>query len=52
MKSTGDEAAPPAATQQRGGREGTDEMSAFFAKPVKIRSNRRLPRPPLVNGSG
>lgn len=49
VKSTGDEAA---ATQQRSRREGADEASAFFARPVKIRNNRRQPRPPLSNGSG
>ncbi|XP_070776442.1 doublecortin domain-containing protein 2B [Enoplosus armatus] len=50
VKSTGDEAAAPAATQQRSRREGADDTSAFFARPVKIR-NRRQPRPPLSNGS-
>nr|XP_046269503.1 doublecortin domain-containing protein 2B isoform X2 [Scatophagus argus] len=52
VKSTGDECAAPAATQQRSRREGADETSAFFARPVKIRNNnRRQPRPPLSNGS-
>lgn len=52
MKSTGDEATPLSATQQENGVEGADENTAFFAKPVKIRSNRRQPRPPQVNGFG
>lgn len=51
VKSTGDEVAAPAATRQRGRREAADETSAFFARPVKIRNNRRQPRPPLSNGS-
>ncbi|XP_035530573.1 doublecortin domain-containing protein 2B [Morone saxatilis] len=52
VKSTGDEAAGPAAAQQRSRREGADEASAFFARPVKIRNNnRRQPRPPLSNGT-
>ncbi|XP_038584352.1 doublecortin domain-containing protein 2B isoform X2 [Micropterus salmoides] len=51
VKSTGDEAAAPAATQQRSRREEADETSEFFARPVKIRNNRRQPRPPLSNGS-
>ncbi|XP_044023690.1 doublecortin domain-containing protein 2B isoform X2 [Siniperca chuatsi] len=51
VKSTGDEAAAPAATQQRSRREGEDKTSAFFARPVKIRNNRRQPRPPLSNGT-
>ncbi|KAM7375971.1 hypothetical protein PAMP_005725 [Pampus punctatissimus] len=49
VKSTGDEA--PQVTQQRSRREGADETSAFFARPVKIRKNRGQPRPPLSNGS-
>eukprot|EP00064_Thunnus_orientalis_P018868 superscaffoldBa00004495_g18976 len=52
VKSTGDEAAAPQATQQRSRREGADETSMFFARPVKIRKNRGQPRPPLSNGSG
>ncbi|KAI3367647.1 hypothetical protein L3Q82_026488, partial [Scortum barcoo] len=48
VKSTGDEAV---ATKQRSRRDGADEASAFFARPVKIRNNRRQPRPPLSNGS-
>lgn len=52
MKSTGDEATPPSAALQGNGEEGADENAALFAKPVKIRSNRRQPRPPLVNGFG
>ncbi|XP_030247477.1 doublecortin domain-containing protein 2B isoform X2 [Sparus aurata] len=52
VKSTGDEAAGPAATQQRSRREGADDTSAFFARPVKIHNNnRRQQRPPLSNGS-
>ncbi|XP_076605595.1 doublecortin domain-containing protein 2B isoform X1 [Chaetodon auriga] len=51
VKSTGDEAAAPAATQPRSRREGAEETSIFFARPVKIRNNRRQPRPPLSNGS-
>ncbi|XP_042356857.1 doublecortin domain-containing protein 2B [Plectropomus leopardus] len=51
VKSTGDEAAAPAAAQQRSRREGAEETSAFFARPVKIRNYRGRPRPPLSNGS-
>ncbi|XP_019115912.1 doublecortin domain-containing protein 2B isoform X1 [Larimichthys crocea] len=51
VKSTGDESAAPAAAQQRIRREGADDTSAFFARPVKISNNRRQPRPPLGNGS-
>ncbi|XP_060938129.1 doublecortin domain-containing protein 2B [Limanda limanda] len=40
VKSTGDEAGPPQASQQRSRRLGADEMSVFFARPVKIRKNR------------
>ncbi|XP_035024853.1 doublecortin domain-containing protein 2B isoform X2 [Hippoglossus stenolepis] len=43
VKSTGDEAGPPQASQQRSRRQGADEMSAFFARPVKIRKNRVQP---------
>uniref|UniRef100_UPI0037E7B354 doublecortin domain-containing protein 2B n=1 Tax=Semicossyphus pulcher TaxID=241346 RepID=UPI0037E7B354 len=52
VKSTGDEAAAPADTQQRSRRDAGDETSAFFARPVKIRHNRGPPRPPLSNGYG
>ncbi|XP_034530380.1 doublecortin domain-containing protein 2B [Notolabrus celidotus] len=52
VKSTGDEAAAPAGTQQqRSRREAADEMSDFFARPVKIRHNIGPPRPPPSNGS-
>ncbi|XP_070698404.1 doublecortin domain-containing protein 2B [Pempheris klunzingeri] len=51
VKSTGDEAAAPAATQQRSRQEGEDETSVFFARPVKVHSNRQQPRPPLSNRS-
>ncbi|XP_041809618.1 doublecortin domain-containing protein 2B [Chelmon rostratus] len=51
VKSTGDEAAAPAATHPRSRRDRADETSAFFARPVKIRNSRRQPRPPLSNGS-
>ncbi|XP_060918633.1 doublecortin domain-containing protein 2B [Labrus mixtus] len=53
VKSTGDEAAAPAASQQQrsGGRDAADEPSMFFSRPVKIRHNRGPPRPPLSNGS-
>ncbi|XP_008294493.1 doublecortin domain-containing protein 2B [Stegastes partitus] len=51
VKSTGDEAAAPQASQQRSRREGADEASVFFARPVKIRKNRMQTRPPLSNGS-
>ncbi|XP_071355105.1 doublecortin domain-containing protein 2B isoform X2 [Trachinotus anak] len=51
VKSTGDEAALPQATQQRSRRQGADETSAFFARPVKIRKNRGLTRLPLSSGS-
>ncbi|XP_069576528.1 doublecortin domain-containing protein 2B isoform X1 [Brachyistius frenatus] len=47
VKSTGDEAAAPVASQ----REGADEASVFSARPVKIRKNRMQLRPPLSNGS-
>ncbi|XP_074548167.1 doublecortin domain-containing protein 2B [Halichoeres trimaculatus] len=52
VKSTGDEAAAPVATQQqRSRREAADETSVFFARPVKIRHNRGPPKPPLGDGS-
>ncbi|GAA6213446.1 doublecortin domain-containing protein 2B-like [Lates japonicus] len=51
VKSTGDEAAPPQATEQRSRRQGADETSVFFARPVKIRKNRGQTRMPLSNGS-
>ncbi|XP_056250259.1 doublecortin domain-containing protein 2B [Seriola aureovittata] len=51
VKSTGDEAAPPQATQQRSRRQGAEETSAFFARPVKIHKNRGQTRLPLSNGS-
>nr|XP_040055158.1 doublecortin domain-containing protein 2B isoform X3 [Gasterosteus aculeatus aculeatus] len=50
VKSTGDEAAAPAAAQQRSRREAADEASAFFARPVKIRSHGEQPRPPASSG--
>ncbi|KAM9356295.1 doublecortin domain-containing protein 2B [Pholidichthys leucotaenia] len=49
VKSTGDEAAASQAPQQRNRRDGADEASVFFARPVKVRKNRT--RPPLSNGS-
>ncbi|XP_047467603.1 doublecortin domain-containing protein 2B isoform X2 [Mugil cephalus] len=52
VKSTGDEAAAPQASKQRTGREGAEEASVFFARPVKIRKNRMQTRVPLSNGSG
>lgn len=52
VKSTGDEAAAPAAAQQRSRREAADEASAFFARPVKIRSHGEQPRPPASSGPG
>ncbi|XP_068437162.1 doublecortin domain-containing protein 2B isoform X2 [Clinocottus analis] len=52
VKSTGDEAAAPAAAQQRSRRGGADKTSAFFARPVKIRNHRGQPRPPPSNASG
>ncbi|KAM6917401.1 doublecortin domain-containing protein 2B [Lycodopsis pacificus] len=51
VKSTGDEAAAPAAAQQRSRREAAHETSAFFARPVKIRNYRGQPRPPPSHGS-
>ncbi|XP_075964531.1 doublecortin domain-containing protein 2B [Anarhichas minor] len=51
VKSTGDEAAAPAAAQQTSRREAADETSAFFARPVKIRNYRGQPRPPPSHGS-
>ncbi|KAL3049322.1 hypothetical protein OYC64_008729 [Pagothenia borchgrevinki] len=48
VKSTGDDAAAPAEQSRR---EGAEETSAFFSRPVKIRNNRGQPRPPLSNGS-
>uniref|UniRef100_A0A3B5AXD8 Doublecortin domain containing 2B n=1 Tax=Stegastes partitus TaxID=144197 RepID=A0A3B5AXD8_9TELE len=51
VKSTGDEAAAPQASQQRSRREGADEASVFFARPVKIRKNRMQTRPPLIQPS-
>ncbi|KAK9533779.1 hypothetical protein VZT92_008877 [Zoarces viviparus] len=50
VKSTGDEAAAPAAAQQRSRREAADETSAFCARPVKIRNYRGQPRPPPSHG--
>uniref|UniRef100_A0A3Q3RUQ4 Doublecortin domain containing 2B n=1 Tax=Mastacembelus armatus TaxID=205130 RepID=A0A3Q3RUQ4_9TELE len=47
VKSTGDEAENRQATQQRSRREGADEISMFFARPVKIRKNRGRTRLPL-----
>uniref|UniRef100_A0A3Q3WF63 Doublecortin domain-containing protein n=1 Tax=Mola mola TaxID=94237 RepID=A0A3Q3WF63_MOLML len=46
VKSTGDEAAAP-----RSRRNGAEETSALFARPVMIRSDRRPPRPPLIQPS-
>ncbi|XP_029981921.1 doublecortin domain-containing protein 2B [Sphaeramia orbicularis] len=40
VKSTGDEVSPPDATHQRSRREGAEDASVFFARPVKIRKNR------------
>uniref|UniRef100_A0A3P8TL77 Doublecortin domain containing 2B n=1 Tax=Amphiprion percula TaxID=161767 RepID=A0A3P8TL77_AMPPE len=51
VKSTGDEAAAPQASQQRLRRDGADENSAFFTRPVKIRKNRMQTRPPLIQPS-
>ncbi|XP_068608209.1 doublecortin domain-containing protein 2B [Brachionichthys hirsutus] len=48
VKSTGDEAT---ATQQRRRTEGAGETAELFNRPVKVRGNRRQPRPPLSNGS-
>lgn len=52
VKSTGDEAAAPQASKQRSRREGAEEASVFFARPVKVRKNRMQTRAPLGNGSG
>ncbi|XP_029349522.1 doublecortin domain-containing protein 2B [Echeneis naucrates] len=51
VKSTGDEAAPPQAAQESDRRLGADEMSPFFARPVKIQKNRGQTKLPLSNGS-
>ncbi|XP_072221696.1 doublecortin domain-containing protein 2B isoform X2 [Leuresthes tenuis] len=51
VKSTGDEAAAPQASQQMSRRAGADETSVFFARPVKINRNRAQTRPTLSNGS-
>lgn len=45
MKSTGDEAAALQASQQTSRRGGADEASAFFSRPVKIRTNRTKQTP-------
>uniref|UniRef100_H3DIS0 Doublecortin domain containing 2B n=1 Tax=Tetraodon nigroviridis TaxID=99883 RepID=H3DIS0_TETNG len=45
IKSTGDDAAGPAARQQRSRRQRAEESTVFFAKPAKIVNNRR----PLSN---
>ncbi|XP_047201835.1 doublecortin domain-containing protein 2B isoform X2 [Girardinichthys multiradiatus] len=52
VKSTGDEAAAPPASQQLSRREGAEEASAFFARPVKVRKNRTQTTPQLTDGSG
>ncbi|KAK5599572.1 hypothetical protein CRENBAI_019111 [Crenichthys baileyi] len=52
VKSTGDEAAAPQASQQLSRREGPEKASAFFARPVKVRKNRTQTRPQLTDGSG
>ncbi|MEQ2290033.1 hypothetical protein AMECASPLE_039217, partial [Ameca splendens] len=52
VKSTGDEAAAPQASQQLSRREGAEEASAFFARPVKVRKNRTQTTPQLTDGSG
>lgn len=43
VKSTGDEAAALQASQQTSRRDGADEASAFFSRPVKVRSNGTRP---------
>ncbi|KAM9708004.1 doublecortin domain-containing protein 2B isoform 2-T2 [Menidia menidia] len=50
VKSTGDEAAAPHASQQMGKRAGAEEAPAFFSRPVKINKNRTQARPALSNG--
>lgn len=45
VKSTGDEASPPQASQQR---LGPEDPSVFFSRPVKVRKNRGYP---LNNGA-
>uniref|UniRef100_A0A3Q2P1I4 Doublecortin domain containing 2B n=1 Tax=Fundulus heteroclitus TaxID=8078 RepID=A0A3Q2P1I4_FUNHE len=52
VKSTGDEAAAPQASQQPSRGRGADEGSAFFARPVKVRKNRTQTKPALTNGPG
>ncbi|MED6276077.1 hypothetical protein CHARACLAT_033373, partial [Characodon lateralis] len=52
VKSTGDEAAAPQASQQLSRREGAEEASAFFARPVKVSKNRTQTTPQLTDGSG
>ncbi|KAM4543229.1 doublecortin domain-containing protein 2B isoform 2-T3 [Odontesthes bonariensis] len=51
VKSTGDEAAAPQASQQMSRRAGADETSEFFARPVKINRSRAQTRPALSSGS-
>ncbi|XP_067336459.1 doublecortin domain-containing protein 2B [Channa argus] len=51
VKSTGDDAEPPQPPQQRSRRQGADEESMFFARPVKIRKNRGPTKMPLNNAS-
>ncbi|KAM4625864.1 doublecortin domain-containing protein 2B [Polymixia lowei] len=52
VKSTGDETAEASAQPEgrRAGREGREESSMFYARPVRIRKNRGQPRPPVRSG--
>ncbi|XP_072313769.1 doublecortin domain-containing protein 2B [Eucyclogobius newberryi] len=44
VKSTGDEATPPQASQQRYRGEGPEDPSVFFSRPAMVRKNRARPR--------
>ncbi|KAJ0063126.1 hypothetical protein NL108_012591, partial [Boleophthalmus pectinirostris] len=48
VKSTGDEATPPQASQQRYRGVNPEDPSVFFSRPVKVRKNRGYP---LTNGA-
>uniref|UniRef100_A0A1A7X9Q7 Doublecortin domain containing 2B n=1 Tax=Iconisemion striatum TaxID=60296 RepID=A0A1A7X9Q7_9TELE len=45
VKSTGDEAAALQASQQTSRRDGADDASVFFTRPVKVRKNRSPTKP-------
>ncbi|CAL9686564.1 unnamed protein product [Knipowitschia caucasica] len=51
VRSTGDEAAPPQASQQRHRGLNPDDPAAFFSRPVKVRKNRPHPLTTTVRHS-